>query len=61
MQYRAFEPGIEVNGRTVSAIVDGFRFLKEFPSRILLEEGIGTPAPHGLVRIDPEGWYSQEA
>ncbi|MBZ5589171.1 MAG: hypothetical protein LAO05_11470 [Acidobacteriia bacterium] len=61
MQYRAFEPGIEVNGQTVNSIVDGFRFLREFPSRILLEEGIGKPAAQGLVEIDPEAWYSQEA
>jgi hypothetical protein len=61
MQYRAFEPGIEVNGQTVNAIVDGFRFLKEFPSRILLEEGIGRPGARGLVDIEPDAWYSQEA
>jgi hypothetical protein len=61
VQYHAFEPGIEVNGQTVNAIVDGFRFLKEFPSRILLEEGIGKPGAEGLVEIDPEAWYSQES
>jgi len=60
MQFRAFEPGIEVNGQTVNAIVDGFRFLKELPSRILLEEGIGKPGPRGIVNIEPDAWYSQE-
>ena len=41
MQFRAFEPGIEVNGQTVHAIVDGFSILKRIPSSILLDEGIG--------------------
>ncbi len=61
MQYRAFEPGIEVNGQTVNSIVDGFRFFKEVPSRILLAEGIGKQGARGLVEVDPEAWYSQEA
>jgi hypothetical protein len=61
VQYRAFEEGIEVNGQTVCAIVDGFRFLKELPSRILLAEGIGTPGADGIVQIDPEAWYPQQA
>lgn len=58
MQFKAFEPGIEVNGQTVWAIVDGF-ISKTTPSRILLEEGIGEPGSDGIVKIDPAGWYSQ--
>lgn len=61
MQYHAFEEGIEVNGRTVRTIVDGFRFLKELPSQYLVSEGIGTPGNDGVVRIDPAKWYPQQA
>ena len=60
MQFRAFESGIEVNGQTVWAIVDGFSS-KQTPSRILVEEGIGVLGPDGVVQLDPAGWYSQEA
>jgi hypothetical protein len=61
MQYKAFEPGIEVNGQTVYAIVDGFRISKKLPSKILLAEGIGKADASGLVEVDPVAWYSQEA
>lgn len=61
MQFKAFEPGIEVNGQTVYAIVDGFRITKQLPSKILLGEGIGRAGKDGMVEIDPAGWYSQEA
>ncbi len=60
MQYRSFEPGIDINGQTVRVVVDGFRLLKELPSRILLRAGIGTPGPDGLVVIDPAAWYPQQ-
>ncbi|MFZ5440829.1 MAG: hypothetical protein ACOZQL_12535 [Myxococcota bacterium] len=60
MQFRAFEPDVEVNGQTVWAIVDGF-ISKATPSRILLEEGIGTPGPGGVVQLDRAGWYAQDA
>jgi hypothetical protein len=60
VQFRAFEPGIDVNGQTVWAIVDGFQS-RQTPSRILVEEGIGTLGPDGVVQLDRDGWYSQEA
>ena len=49
MQYKAFEKGIEVNGRTVYSIVDGFRLLKKIPSKALLENGIGEKLSDGKV------------
>jgi hypothetical protein len=61
MEFQAFEPGIEVNGQTVWAIVDGFIFSKQTPSRILVAEGIGTMGKDSVVKIDPNAWYSQEA
>lgn len=60
MEFRAFEPGIEVNGQTVWSIVDGFMLSKQTPSRILVEEGIGTIGADGVVKIDASAWYSQE-
>jgi hypothetical protein len=61
MEFRPFAPGIEVNGLTVRAIVDGFRAFKQIPSRILMEEGIGCCDAEGLSQVDPEGWYPQQA
>lgn len=61
MQYRAIEPGIEVNGQTVWAIVDGFGAFSMMGSRYLLNEGIGEKGPDGIVRVQPERWYGQEA
>lgn len=61
MQFRAFEKGIEVNGQTVYAIVDGVGSYKAGASRLLIQEGIGTEQSDGLVRLEPEAWYSQEA
>lgn len=61
MQYTAFEKGIEVNGRTVWAIVDGFKTFEALVSHYLREEGIGTFGRDAKLRVDPDGWYSQEA
>jgi hypothetical protein len=61
MEFRAFEPAIEVLGQTVWTIVDAFDLFKEIPSRILIEEGVGEPGDGGVVRLAPAGWYSQEA
>ena len=60
MQFRAFEPGIEVLGHAVWAVVDGFEH-QQTPSRILVEEGIGQLDANGVVQIERDGWYSQEA
>jgi hypothetical protein len=61
MEYRAIEPGIEVNGQTVFSVVDGFGAFTRMGSRYLLDEGIGEPEPDGSVRVERERWYSQEA
>mgnify|MGYP001564727922 CR=1 FL=1 len=41
MEYTPFEKGIEVNGQTVWAIVDGFKAFTLMASQYLLEEKIG--------------------
>jgi hypothetical protein len=53
MQFKSFEPGIEVNGHTVLAVVDGFGMVSSlskihFRNADLDEE------------IDPEKWYPQD-
>ncbi len=60
MQFKPMEAGIEVNGQTVYAVVDGFAS-KALPSKILVAEGVGTLGRDGVVEIDKDGWYSQEA
>jgi len=61
MEYVPFEPGIEVNGQTVYAIVDGFRGFTLMASEYLLKAGVGVPGPDKMVKIDPEAWYPQAA
>lgn len=61
MQFVPFEAGVEVNGQTVYAIVDGFRDFQQLASKFLLAEGIGTRGTAGIVKIDPVAWYSQDA
>lgn len=61
MEFVAFEKGIEVNGQTVNAVVDGFRAFSGMASDYLAGVGIGEKGPDGLVHLQPDGWYSQEA
>jgi len=52
-QFKAFVPGVEVNGETVLSLVDGLGPFRETGLKILAEKGIVDPQP-GL-------WYSQQA
>ena len=53
-KYETLDDGVEVNGRTVLANVDGIPdTFEEQAFEILAENGIEDP--------DPEGWYSQQA
>jgi len=61
MHFKAFEQGIEVNGQTVYAIVDGFKLFKAIAAKFLLENGIGEEVEGGNIKIIPEKWYSQDA
>ncbi len=61
MQYVPFERGIEVNGQTAYAVVDGFSAFRDIASEILISEKVGIRGPDGLVQIDPASWYSQAA
>jgi hypothetical protein len=53
MRSKTLEPGIEVNGRTVYSIVDGFGLVSNFAVKYL--ESAGLPGV-----IDKEAWYSLE-
>lgn len=61
MQFVPFAEGIEVNGQTVVAVVDGLSIFSALASTYLLDEGIGRADACGLVEVDPDGWYSQRA
>ncbi len=52
-EFQIFEPGIEVNGETVYAIVDGMEIIKNEALTILSKHGIDNP--------QPGQWYSQDA
>lgn len=51
-QFKAFAPGVEVNGETVFSIIDGMGTFKSTAVAILAEHGIITPQA-GM-------WYSQQ-
>ncbi|HSP78370.1 MAG TPA: hypothetical protein VLQ93_07560 [Myxococcaceae bacterium] len=61
MQFVPFEEGIEVNGQTVLAVVDGLSTFSALASAYLLDEGIGRVDADGLVVVEPQGWYPQRA
>lgn len=59
MQFQAFEPGIEVNGRTVYSVVDGVGNFKSLAHEYLLAVGIGKGDKNNYV-IDKDGWYPHD-
>lgn len=61
MEFKAFEPGIFVNGRTINSIVEGFSVYKSMGRGILEECQIGEKDPKtGEWHIAPEKWYPQQ-
>ena len=55
MEYEAFEAGIEVNGQTVYAIVDGFGSFRRLAENILIEESIGERDRAGRYILQMDG------
>jgi hypothetical protein len=52
-QFKAFAPGVEVNGETVLSILDGLGPYKQTGLNLLAEHGINDP--------QPGKWYPQQA
>lgn len=52
--------GIEVSGRTLTALLQAFGQFKALASKYLLAEGVGQKGPDGVVIIDPEAWYPMD-
>jgi hypothetical protein len=59
MQFKAFEPGVEVFGASVGAFVDAFKLFPSVMLKCLVKHGIGTMVK-GNVEIDKSRWYPQE-
>ncbi|MFO7566040.1 MAG: hypothetical protein R6X02_25575 [Enhygromyxa sp.] len=60
MQFRALEPGIELLGSALMATLGGFGPLRTIVERMLCRDGlVDCDAPE--ARIDPAGWYDQQA
>lgn len=60
MNFKSFDPGIEVNGQTVFSIVDGLGEFKTLAKRVLLDSGIGTEE-NGELKMDLNAWYPQDS
>jgi len=60
MQFKAFEPDIEVNGPTVNSIIAGLGYFTNLSRRFFSQVGIGTVINKEL-HIDMNGWYPQAA
>ena len=59
MQFKAFEPGIEVYGSSVDAFVEAFKLFPSVALKRLATNGIGTVNAKGEIKIDREAWYPQ--
>ena len=53
-------PMIEVSGRSVFNVLEGFGPFRNQASNFLLRWGIGRRGADGLVVIDADGWYPYE-
>lgn len=61
MQFKAIEPGIDVSGESLGAILDGFKKYPTIAMKYMVKFGLvknqGSKAP----TIDRAAWYPQEA
>ena len=60
MQFKAFEPDIEVNAPTVYSIIAGLGYFTNLSRRYFSQVGIGKVVDREL-RIDMSEWYPQAA
>lgn len=61
MEFKAFEPGIELRGQALEFMVLGFRIMPSLGLRILAKHGLAKRGPDGKLAFDPEGWFPQQA
>ncbi|PRP99986.1 hypothetical protein ENSA5_28010 [Enhygromyxa salina] len=61
MQYRAFEPHIEILGAAVMAAIGGFGPLRSIVDRMLCRQGLVDCGDLGATEVDLDSWYSQQA
>lgn len=61
MQFKPLEPGIEVAGGSLRAIVDGFSKYPSVAMKYLTKFGLLKPGATTPSDFDSEAWYSQEA
>ena len=60
MQFKIFEPDVEVNGQTVYSIIAGLGYFTNLSRRYFSKVNIGTVINKEL-KIDMNGWYPQYA
>jgi len=60
MQFKVFEPGVEVSGASLGAIVDGFKKYPTVAMKYLSKFGLTKSAPGKQPEVDRNGWYSLE-
>ncbi len=60
MQFKPFEPGIELWGEMLQWVVAGFRILPDTGMRYLARHGLATLGADGKLRLDTKAWYPQE-
>src|SRR3954454_19642277 len=58
MQFKVFEPGIQVSGTSLGAIVEGFRKYPTVAVKYLTRHGLLKSAAGKASDIDVNGWYS---
>ena len=59
MQFKAFEPGIDVYGSSIDAIVEAFKLFPSIVMKRLVSHGIGEIKGRNEVQIQRDAWYSQ--
>jgi len=57
MQFKSFEPGIEVRGDCIAAFVDGFRQYPTVATKYLSKHNLLKKEPGKAPELDRAGWY----
>jgi len=60
MQFKVFEPGIDVSGTVLAAVADGFRKYPTVAMKYLTKYGLTKNTSAKELQFDREGWYSLE-